>query len=168
MSEDEARRHRSARVILIDGAHRVLLWKSLDRPGMPEAGHRWHTPGGGVRDGETPAAAAARELSEETGLAVRPRDLGPKIAETSGYADLGWARGVFQDDFFHLGVTAHHVETGGQKAHETRYLAGHRWWPVGELAVTTETVHPLGLADLAADLAAGRVPLTPVVLPWHH
>jgi 8-oxo-dGTP pyrophosphatase MutT (NUDIX family) len=32
----------------------------------------WVTPGGGVRAGETLAAAAVRELREETGIVVTP------------------------------------------------------------------------------------------------
>ncbi len=46
--------------------------------------------------------------------------------------------------------------------------AGHRWWPLDELAATTETVYPLGLASLVAGLLAGGAPPRPVELPWHH
>jgi hypothetical protein len=46
--------------------------------------------------------------------------------------------------------------------------AGHRWWSVDELRATTEIVYPLGLADLLAELLAGRIPDPAVELPWHH
>ncbi|MFI5801623.1 NUDIX hydrolase [Streptomyces sp. NPDC051561] len=171
MSDQETpqtlRRH-SARVLLLDELDRLLLLKFHIDPDNPAGGHGWSTPGGGVEDGETLAEAAARELREETGLSVAPEALGPKIAETSGYADLGWSAGVFQDDFFHLRITAHQVDTTRLEAHERKYHAGHHWWPLAELATTDAPVHPHGLAALAADLVAGRVPADPVQLPWHH
>jgi 8-oxo-dGTP pyrophosphatase MutT (NUDIX family) len=39
------------------------------------AWHDWHLPGGKVEAWESAAEAAARELAEETGLRVRPREL---------------------------------------------------------------------------------------------
>lgn len=56
----------------------------------------------------------------------------------------------------------------GQGAEELRYHAGYRWWPIADLAATDETVYPFGLAELAAELVAGRAPADPVQLPWHH
>ncbi|MEV7777209.1 NUDIX domain-containing protein [Kitasatospora sp. NPDC088351] len=168
MSDREGYRRRSARVVLVDEADRVLLLKFRVDPDDPEGGHGWCTPGGGVEGDESLAEAAARELREETGLSVDAEALGPKVAETSGYADLGWAEGVFQDDFFHYRVTAHQVDVGGQEAHERKHHAGYRWWTLNELAAGSDTIYPLGLVELAAELVAGRIPAEPVRLPWHH
>jgi 8-oxo-dGTP diphosphatase len=49
----------------------VLLVKSSYRPRL------WGLPGGGLRRGETPALAAARECREEVGLALDPAALTP-------------------------------------------------------------------------------------------
>jgi 8-oxo-dGTP pyrophosphatase MutT (NUDIX family) len=168
VSDHQSYRRRSARVVLLDKAHRILLLRAHIDPDEPGRGHCWVTPGGGVEDGETLAEAAARELREETGLSVGPEALGPQVAVVSGYADLGWAEGVFRDDFFHLRVTAHEVDISGQEAHERKHHAGHRWWTPDELAATRETVYPFGLAELAVELVAGRIPPAPVQLPWHH
>ncbi|MFF0739433.1 NUDIX domain-containing protein [Streptomyces sp. NPDC004111] len=168
MSEMEKYSRRAARVLLFDAADRLLLLKFRVDPDVPAGGHGWCAPGGGLEDGESEAEAAARELREEIGLAVTPEAVGPKVALTAGYADLGWAEGMFQDNFFHLRVTGHQVDVSGQGAEELRYHAGHRWWTLDELAASTERIHPLGLSGLARDLVAGRIPAEPVRLPWHH
>ena len=55
-------------VLLLDAAGRVLLQERDERATIdPE---RWGLPGGHVDDGETFAAAAARELAEETGVVL--------------------------------------------------------------------------------------------------
>ncbi|MFI1016103.1 NUDIX hydrolase [Streptomyces sp. NPDC020965] len=168
MSAQESTRRDSARVLLIDELDRLLLLKFHMDPEAPEHGHGWCTPGGGVEEGETLAQAAARELREETGLSVAPGALGPVVAETSGYADVGWAEGIFRDVFFHLRVTTHQVDVTGQEANESKYHAGYRWWPLADLAATSETVYPFGLAHLTAELATGHTPADPIHLPWHH
>ena len=149
---------RSARVLLVDASDRLLLVHS---------GHAWFAPGGGVEEGETLADAAGRELSEETGLVVAPADLHP-VAYTTGRADLGWASGLFRDDFFLCRVTSHQVDPAGLNEFERQHYRGHRWWTHAELAVTSETIYPAGLAALIGDLIAGRCPASPIALPWHH
>ncbi|MEW2353844.1 NUDIX domain-containing protein [Spirillospora sp. NPDC029432] len=158
-------RRRSARILLVDASDRLLLFRFRHREAP---GHCWITPGGGVGAREGLAEAAARELREETGLAVAPGELGAPVATTSGYADLGWARGRFRDDFFLYRTRAHEVDTGGQEAFEREHMLGHRWWTVDELAATGDPVFPLELAPLLADLLKGDVPDEPVRLPWHH
>jgi 8-oxo-dGTP pyrophosphatase MutT (NUDIX family) len=158
---------RSARVLLIDAADRVLLIRSLLVPGQPDSGHAWFTPGGGIEPGEDLATAAARELREEIGLHADPIDL-RHVAYTAGHGELGWANGLFRDDFLLHRVTSHDVNISGQTELERSHYAGHRWWTPAELAATTEIVYPNRLAALVSDLIAGRIPGQPTELPWHH
>jgi 8-oxo-dGTP pyrophosphatase MutT (NUDIX family) len=156
-------RRRSARVLLVDRADRVLLLHARDADR-----YIWITPGGGVQEGEALADAAARELREEVGLSVPAAALGEPVAFSGGYVRFSWAEGVFRDDFFWHRVDAHEIDTSGMEDLEAGQHAGHRWWAADELRATTETVFPLGLAGLLADLVAGLVPAEPVELPWHH
>ncbi|MFI0352682.1 NUDIX hydrolase [Actinomadura sp. 9N407] len=158
-------RRRTARVLLLDGADRVLLFKFMDFQG---SGFCWITPGGGVEDGEELSDAAARELREETGLVVGPGELGPPVAMTHGYADRPWASGEFRDDFFHVRTRAHEVDVSGLGEYERSHVLEHRWWTLDELAATTDPVLPHELVPLLRDLLAGVVPSEPVQLPWHH
>lgn len=166
MEEQAPYRRRSARVLLVDGAGRILLLRFLTE--STDQGYCWLTPGGGVNHDESLPEAAARELLEEVGLAVTPQALGQPVAHSAGYANFGWASGIFRDDFFYHRVDAHDVDTGRMETLERTHHGGHRWWSLDELTSATDPVYPLGLARLLADLLAGDIPRQPVPLPWHH
>jgi 8-oxo-dGTP pyrophosphatase MutT (NUDIX family) len=137
---------RAARIIVIDGADRVLLFHCSD-PARPD--HRyWITPGGGLDDGEAPAAGAARELAEETGLRVPPADLGePVWREVVEFPfDGSWYR---QEQWFYVvRVPDWAVDTTGFDALERASIDGHRWWSADELAATGELIYPAELAGV--------------------
>jgi 8-oxo-dGTP pyrophosphatase MutT (NUDIX family) len=162
MPEEQYRR-RSARVLLVNGAGQLLLFRFEGRDGPC-----WLAPGGGVEDGESLGETAARELREETGLVVTPPELGEPVALTSGYVEFDWATGVFRDDFFFLRTGEHEVDTSALTEFERGSISGHRWWTIEELSSTGEVVYPFGLVPLLSDLLAGRRPPEPVRLPWHH
>ena len=61
-------RERAVGAIIRDEHGRLLLI----RRGRPPGAGRWSIPGGRVEPGESDAAALAREVREETGLAVEP------------------------------------------------------------------------------------------------
>jgi 8-oxo-dGTP pyrophosphatase MutT (NUDIX family) len=131
---------RAARVLLVDDAGRLLLLRGFD-PARPE--HRyWMTPGGGLDAGEPPAAGAARELAEETGLRVGPEELGePVWREVVEFPfDGRWYRQ--EQEFFLVRVPAWEVDTGGFDEVERATIDGYRWWAVDELERTAERIYP--------------------------
>lgn len=75
-------------IVLRDRSGRILMQhRTLDAPRQP---NKWTPPGGGVEPGETPLAAAHRELEEETGLTVA--DLSPYRAVDRPLTDGRMAR----------------------------------------------------------------------------
>ncbi|WP_127503187.1 NUDIX domain-containing protein [Actinoplanes solisilvae] len=156
---------RTGRVIVLDGWDRVLLMRFAVVSGEGE-GFAWLTPGGGVRWWERAKAAAAREVGEEVGLAVKASGL-RAVAFTSGQADLGFAAGLFRDDFFVCRVAGHVVDTRRHTELEKRNFAEARWWSVDELLATEDVVYPYGLGELVGAIVKGDLPEAPVELPWH-
>lgn len=65
----------AAALVAGEGSEGRLLLQQ--RPLGKHHGGLWEFPGGKVEPGETPAAALARELAEELGIAVDPADLAP-------------------------------------------------------------------------------------------
>lgn len=137
---------RAARVLLIDATERTLLLHGAD-PARPSESW-WFTPGGGLRDGETPAQGAARELLEETGLRVDPAQLGAPVHHE--ITEFSYDSRLYrqEQDFFVLRVPAWEVDTAGFDPDEQLTITEHRWWSTPELDASDEQIFPIGLADL--------------------
>jgi 8-oxo-dGTP pyrophosphatase MutT (NUDIX family) len=140
-----------ARVLLVNAAGRVLLFRGHD-PERPDGGSYWFTVGGGLDPGETAAEGATRELYEETGLLVRPDELGkPVFHEVAVFPFCGrWHRQ--EQDFFALRVTDWEVAPTYLSDDERISLTGHRWWSLAEIECAGEPVYPAELADLLRGL----------------
>lgn len=154
---EEPVRRFSARVLVIDAQDRVLLLRGGD-PARPEK-VIWHTPGGGIEPGEDAAAAARRELVEETGLVAGAVD-GPVWRRRLQFS-FDQQQYDQSETFFVVRVDHHEVDSSGHSDLERRYLSGHRWWSVAELRATDELVAPPDMADRLDDLLCGRTPLHP-------
>lgn len=150
----------AARVLLVDGAGRTLLFRGGDpaRPGQ----RWWFTPGGGLEQGETRAQGAARELFEETGLRVDPADFGEPVWHQVTEFSYDNVRYRQDQDFFLHRVTEWQVDTAGFDVQERRTVDEHRWWSAEELDATDETVYPAELSGLLrrclTEARAGGVP----------
>jgi len=141
---------RAARILLVDGAGRVLLFRGFD-PGRPGSRY-WFTAGGGLDDGETASDGAVRELREETGLAVAPESLGDAIwhQSTDFPFDGRWYRQV--QDFYVVRVDSWAVSSAGFDPNEQQTIEEHRWWSVAELDATEERFYPDELPALLREI----------------
>ncbi|MCS7466463.1 NUDIX hydrolase [Stieleria sp. ICT_E10.1] len=62
---------------ILDSSGRSVLMAQLGKYSKRYGDHPWVLPGGSVDPGESPSAAAVREVEEETGLQVATQDLRP-------------------------------------------------------------------------------------------
>jgi 8-oxo-dGTP pyrophosphatase MutT (NUDIX family) len=144
---------RAARVLLLDADGRLLMLHGYD-PARPEHNY-WFTVGGGLAEGESPDAGAARELAEETGLVVEPAELGEPVwrQATQFPFDGQWYRQ--QQDFFVLRVSSWEVRTDGFDAVERGSIDAYRWWSMDELVASGERFYPEELPELVRGILGG-------------
>ena len=150
--DDELVPRRAARVLLLDGAGRILLLRGFD-PARRD--HRyWFTVGGGLDDGESMLEAAAREVLEETGLRLSPADFtGPVWHESTRFPfDGRWYEQ--QQDFFvaHTPGPTWTADFSGHNAIERASVDTSAWWSVEELERTDEPVYPVNLSQILRKL----------------
>ena len=147
---------RAGRVLLIDAGGRVLLLHGFD-PARPDEPY-WFTVGGGARPGETLAAAAARELAEETGIIVPVADLGEAVWHE--VAEFGFNGTPYrqEQDYFVLWAGSPEISTEGLDQEEAAVVDGHRWWTVAELEATAESYYPRELPALLGELQSSNTP----------
>jgi 8-oxo-dGTP pyrophosphatase MutT (NUDIX family) len=152
-------------VIVLGPGEKVLLFHySAEATADGEA--FWLTPGGGIKPGEKAAEAAVRELAEEAGIVTTLAELGSVVAESRGQWSDGDTVYDAHDSFFFLRVDSDAVNTDGQEELERSLCRDHRWWGLGELAASDETVWPIELTQLARRLEAGEHFTVPANLSW--
>jgi 8-oxo-dGTP pyrophosphatase MutT (NUDIX family) len=154
----------SARVIVIDGTDSVLLFLVKD-PLDPKP-PLWITPGGGINPGEALSDAAARELSEETGLVIDPAELGDPVATCRGEWTFRGQPLYSVETFFALRTDRFELTTAGWEPLEHEVHAAWRWWTIEEIDTTSERILPARLGDLARLITQGMIGSSPIELPW--
>jgi 8-oxo-dGTP pyrophosphatase MutT (NUDIX family) len=131
----------SARLLMLDEAGRLLLFRFEHRRG-PLAGQAfWAMPGGALDPGETYAEAALRELREETGLVVE--DVGSEVARREVVIQSPEGDWVRADErFFLVRARSDALSREGWTALEREIMSAHRWWTLEELEATRDQVWP--------------------------
>ncbi|WP_433692104.1 NUDIX hydrolase [Herbaspirillum seropedicae] len=135
----------SARLIVIDRAHRVLLFRFRHKTGALAGQDHWATPGGGLEPGESYEQAAVRELREETGMTMPPPD--QHFAERRFVLQLPDGERVISDERYFIVHTENTRILDSQwTPHEKQVMAEHKWWSSEALRTTNDIVWPKELA----------------------
>ena len=141
------RRRRSARLLIIEPAGRLLLFRFVFKKGPLAGEDYWATPGGGVEEGETFEQAAIRELREETG--IRAESVGPPVGQREFVLQLSDGEHVVADErFFRVEAKEATLSRDEWTAEEVEVMVAHRWWSRDELSQTSETVWPENLIEM--------------------
>ncbi|MCP1675940.1 8-oxo-dGTP diphosphatase [Natronocella acetinitrilica] len=146
-SEEPPRQRRGIHVALLHEDHLLLV--------QPPEADWLEMPGGGLEEGESPAEALSRELSEEAGVRLPASVLRPsaELRLTSRYYSSNNQAYWLYDQIFYLIRLADPPPVG------TPLEAGHvrLWTPLEKLSgVTLHHVHRLGLEGLLEQTCASR------------
>lgn len=144
----------AARIILLDDAERVLLFRFQHRAGPRIGQFGWIAPGGALKPGESFEAAALRELKEETGVIVSA--LGAAVDERRFTMHLPDGETVLaHEQFFLLRSPQPVISKDGWSAQEHEQLLALRWWSAAEIAAA-EHLFPNKLLALLMRLTDTR------------
>lgn len=149
-----------SRVVLMNSRQEVLLLRHADAlpadPNRPGLVAYWGTPGGGVEDGESFAAAAVRELEEETGIAIS--EPGPWIWTRERVLNDGDVLRRYHERYFLVRANV----DGPFRDRSGEGILEYRWWSTASMRVTDEALLPAGIADFVDSLASGVLPSPPI------
>jgi len=159
----ETQPRRTARVLVVDDADRLLLLCGRYPCHPPDDRRLWFTIGGGLEVEETYEQTAVREFREETGSSLVSKELGPCVWTQNVRFTVPDGRRYDQHNrYFFVRVVVGRISTEGVDRHEGVF--GHRWWSLSELRSAEDPVAPRDLANLLTPLLAGHFPVEPIDL----
>ncbi len=139
----------AARILLVDQAGRILLFRFTPEDGRPPF---WCTVGGAVDPGESYEEAARRELYEETGIIADP---GPEIFRREvDFLTIEGVEVTADERYFFIRTEARDIDAAGHTELEQRVMQQWRWIAPAELDSLGEQYFPLDLSQMLAEVMA--------------
>lgn len=149
-------RRKAVRIVLLDLAGSVLTLSTRDASN-PEFPMTWELPGGGIEPGESVAAAAVREVFEETGICIAVQDVGPPLwCREVRYHYRGQHR--LQDETIvvvRLSQLQPRISPAHREPDEIEDHQTHRWWHPMASPEATDIFYPRNLIRHLPLLLAG-------------
>ena len=150
----------TARVLLFDPEDRILLVRGRANTAA-DAPSFWFTVGGGADPGESLEEAARREIAEETGFTQV--ELGPAVwLRASVFTLADGETVILKESYFVARCPGGEPSREAWEPHEVVLMDDMRWWSLAEIAAAGEMIYPERLRELLPDIAAGRLPETPL------
>jgi 8-oxo-dGTP pyrophosphatase MutT (NUDIX family) len=146
MSDSLVIERRAARVLVVDGAGRVLMLQGFD-PADPGPRY-WFTVGGGLEPGESVAEAAVRELFEETGLRLSTDEVGTPVWDDITEFPFDGRRYRQEQAWFLVRVDALEVDQSGFDEIERATVSDVAWWAAADFSASSEPYYPPDLPML--------------------